>query len=188
MFYKMNIRELLLNIAKGDSEAFKKFYDIFYPRLWRYACYFEMDDALRNDILSDVFMNLWINRAKLPNVNNVESYSYVCIRNQMLKYRTGITMRKNVSISLAENRIDSEQERADRKMEKEDVIRAVQRAIASLPERCRLIYVLIKEEKHSYREVAEMLSISEKTVQAQMIIAVKKLGEEIRSVYNKGDL
>ena len=184
----MNIQELLLSIARGDSIAFKNFYNIFYPRFWRYTGYFEINDELRNDILSDVFMNLWINRNRLPNIGNIESYTFICIRNQILKYKSNLMIRKNIPIYMADSWIASEQDRADRKMEMEDLTAAVQQAIASLPERCRLIYILIKEEKHSYKEVAEMLSISEKTVQAQMIIAVKKLGEEIRREYRKGDL
>ncbi|NJK98274.1 MAG: sigma-70 family RNA polymerase sigma factor [Bacteroidales bacterium] len=57
---------------------------------------------------------------------------------------------------------------------------AIENAINDLPERCRLVFLLAKEESLKYREIAEILSISEKTVNAQIVTAIKKLGNSLR--------
>lgn len=57
----------------------------------------------------------------------------------------------------------------------EELESLVEKAFARLPERCRMIYYLVREEGKSYRETAEMLGISERTVNSQMTIAKRKL-------------
>ena len=58
--------------------------------------------------------------------------------------------------------------------------RRIQQAIQLLPTRCRLIFKLIKEDGLTYRETAELLELSVKTVENQMTIAFKKIGESVR--------
>ena len=59
----------------------------------------------------------------------------------------------------------------------EEMIQQIRRAINELPNRCRLIFKLVKEDGLRYREVAELLQISVKTVEAQMAIAIRRLGK-----------
>ena len=59
------------------------------------------------------------------------------------------------------------------------MIRKIQEAVQSLPPRCKLIFKLVKEEELKYREVAELLNLSVKTVENQMTIALKKIGSAI---------
>jgi len=62
----------------------------------------------------------------------------------------------------------------------EELINVIQEAIEQLPERCKLIFLMAKEENLKYKEIAEILSISENTVNAQIVIALKKLSEKIK--------
>ena len=61
----------------------------------------------------------------------------------------------------------------------------ISRVIASLPERCRLIYLLVKEDGLKYKDVAELLDISIKTVDSQMAIALKRLREHVGHFLNQ---
>jgi len=57
----------------------------------------------------------------------------------------------------------------------------IELTVNNLPDRCRLIFIMVREEGKKYKDVAEILSISEKTVQAQMVIAVKKIGAVVNN-------
>jgi RNA polymerase sigma factor (sigma-70 family) len=59
----------------------------------------------------------------------------------------------------------------------EEMMRQIKKAINDLPPRCRLIFKLIKEDGLKYREVAELLQLSVKTVEAQMAIALRRLAK-----------
>lgn len=174
---------ILLRIAKNDPLAFKVFYNAYYYTLYRYTYYFETNRELRNDIISDVFMSVWVARENLPNIKNINNYLFISVRNQVLKYKRDKIAHLSVSIDSYENLTEDNLDNAQVDLEKKELSQTVEMAVNSLPERCKLIYLLVKEEGMQYSEVAEMLSISKKTVQAQMIIAVKKLGQAIRNVY-----
>ena len=60
-----------------------------------------------------------------------------------------------------------------------EAIKQIQEAIQELPPRCRLIFKLVKEEGLKYKEVAELLQLSVKTVENQMSLAFKKIGSAI---------
>jgi len=62
----------------------------------------------------------------------------------------------------------------------EELRHEIEKSIKELPERCRLIFLMAKEEGLKYREIAEILSISEKTVNAQMVTAIKRIGETLK--------
>ena len=64
-----------------------------------------------------------------------------------------------------------EQEILDNELKK-----IIELAINSLPEKCRLIFFMVREENMTYKEVAQILSISDRTVHAQMCIAIRKIG------------
>jgi RNA polymerase sigma-70 factor (ECF subfamily) len=84
------------------------------------------------------------------------------------KNRTGITI-TDVSIEFKSIYHDPEQ-----KMISAETIKQIQEAIQDLPPRCRLIFKLVKEEGLKYKEVAELLQLSVKTVENQMSVAFKK--------------
>jgi RNA polymerase sigma-70 factor (ECF subfamily) len=60
-----------------------------------------------------------------------------------------------------------------------EMFKRICQAIQELPPRCQLIFKLVKEDNLRYKEVAELLHLSVKTVEAQMTIALKKLGNSV---------
>ena len=110
----------------------------------------------------------------------MENYLFICVRNQILKYKKDQISLLSVSIDEKETLSIENPNDFLKDLERKELSHTLEMAINTLPERCRLIFVLIKEEGFKYREVAHALSISEKTVQAQMVIALKKIGEILR--------
>ena len=72
---EQEVRRYLRQMKEEDSErAFHSFYNLCYDRLFRIACYFVKHEEWAQEIVLDVFMKLWEQRARLPEVNNIEDY------------------------------------------------------------------------------------------------------------------
>jgi len=171
---------LLSQIAEGDNNAFRMFYDYYYPKIYKYASYFvKMKDA-REEIVSDVFFNFWQNRKKISGIENLDGYLYIITRNKAFAYIKENTSSSDISAieQVPQDKI-SHHETPEHIVVDEELSTAIKNAIDELPERCRLIFLMAREEGLKYKEIAGILSISEKTVNAQMVLAIKKLSKSL---------
>lgn len=84
---EQEVRRYLRQMKEEDSErAFHSFYNLCYDRLFRIACYFVKYEEWAQEIVLDVFMKLWEQRARLPEVNNIEDYCFILTKNASLNY------------------------------------------------------------------------------------------------------
>lgn len=171
---------LFERIANNDPLAFKVFYNYFYSKLYRYCTFFTNDQDVIKELISDVFVSVWQNRRKITAIKNIENYLFIAVRNQSYKYLKENNQYQVISIEDIEEGMFVDSMNPERQIMKEELRQEIELAINSLPQRCKLIFSLIRHEKKSTKEVAELLNISEKTVYAQMCIAVKKLGMLIK--------
>jgi len=132
------------------------------------------EKEMAEEIVSDVFVDIWLKRNALQHVMKPEVYMMVCIKNRALNQG-----KKNTYMQLVP--IDEETEtitdgyQPDEEMERKELFMQLDRAVASLPQQCRLIFKLTKEEGMKCAEVAEILNISVRTVHAQVYRAMTKL-------------
>lgn len=173
------VRRLLRQMKEWDSQtAFRRFYDLTYDRLFRIAYYYVKREEWSQEIVLDVFLKLWEQRNTLPEVRSVEDYCFVLIKNASLNYLEK-EMRRHTSTDYglpepSENSYSPEDEFIS-----EELFARYVKALDRLPERCREIFIRIREEKQSYAQVADELGISTKTVDAQLQKAVGRLKEMI---------
>lgn len=173
-----NIHSLLKRIASDDETAFRQFYNHYYLQVYRFASYF-VDPALWvEEIVSDVFCIIWQNRKKLSLIVSFEKYLYTITKNRAFYYLRKENKAAFTELdTLAETLSDSENPEY-LTIDKELSV-SLKEAIDELPERCRLIFLMAREEGLKYKEIAEILSISEKTVNAQMVLAIRKLSKRL---------
>lgn len=173
------IKELLIRISKGDTNSFRRFYDSFFQKVWHIARCFTKSEAVCEEIVSDVFITVWFNKEKLPEIQNIEAYLYIVTRNKAFNYYDKAERIPTVSYdSPVESGFDSgnpEDILISAEMEE-----AFQKSIMLLPEQCRIIFQLSRDEKLTHRQIAEILSIAENTVHAQMVTALKKLYDSLK--------
>ena len=157
------VRKLLRQMKELDSQtAFRDFYNMTYDRLFRIAYYYVKQEEWSQEIVLDIFLKLWKQRDTLLDVKNIES-KYATIHSDSLPEP------QEQSYSPEESLIS------------EELFAIYVKALDRLPERCREIFIRIREEKQSYAQVAEELDISIKTVDAQLQKAVTRLKEMISS-------
>ncbi|HTL10608.1 MAG TPA: sigma-70 family RNA polymerase sigma factor [Chitinophagaceae bacterium] len=173
-----NIPELQKKIALyDDMKAYRELCDLFYHRLHRTAVTFIKSREPAEEIVSDVFIKVWQMRARLLEIENLQVYLYTVTKNLCLKYITW--QYKNPVTSLDDMHLETS---IDFNTPEEicissEIVKKIRVALDELPPKCRLILQLVKEDGLRYKEVAEILHLSELTVRNQIVIAVKKLGK-----------
>ena len=171
------IEQLVERIAvDNDKKAYEQLFHQFYDKLLRFACSLLKQEEVAEETVSDVFVNIWRNRANLHTIGNLQTYLYVSTRNLCMRYLG--RMQKNNALSL--NTINSEflsssYQTPEEKLLSAEMVLKIETAIEKLPPQCRLIFALIKENGLRYKEVAHILNLSVKTVEAQMAIATKRI-------------
>ena len=168
------IRRLVQAMAADDGEAFKQFFDRCYPRFYRLAFYYVKSDMLSEELVSDVFMKLWNNRKHLPEIDRLDYYFLQSVKNQALTYLKRESRFFSAEEGAAKsNRIEYNQ--PENLLIARELAEKIEEAISQLPDKCEMIFRLVREEHMPYKEVAELLDLSPKTVENQMNIALRKL-------------
>ena len=127
------------------------------------------------EIVSDVFAKCWINRKSLIDVKNPETYLFVSVKNQSLNYLKKYSHIHVVQIEDTNELKFSRSFNPQEELEKKELMSKLEQTIEALPQQCRIVFRLIKEDGIRYKEVAEILNISPRTVQTQLFRAMKKL-------------
>lgn len=176
---EQEVRRYLRQMKEEDSErAFHGFYDLCYDRLFRIACYYVKHEEWAQEIVLDVFMRLWEQRTRLPEVNNIEDYCFILTKNAALNYLEKENRRTTRSaVPLPET--NDETESPEEILISEELFARYVKALDRLPERCREVFIRVREEKQSYLQVAEAMGISVNTVDAQLQKAVSRLKEAL---------
>lgn len=181
MLSPSEIRELQRRLAVYDDEsAYKELFLVYYKPLQQFAFSFTKSQELAEEIVSDVFLKIWEKRADLEAIGNLKVYLYVSIKNTALKYL--LKQKRQVAISLDELDIELESFHwtPEELVLTAEMMKKIEEAINDLPPRCKIIFKLIKEDQLRYKEVAEILNVSVKTIDSQLAIALKKISKAIQ--------
>jgi RNA polymerase sigma-70 factor (family 1) len=172
------IKRLLSAIAlNGDQAAYKELFILLHSRLKQFAYSILKSNEEAEELVSDIFIRIWEKRDQLTAIETPLLYFYTTVKNLALNRLS--KQKKQVSQSSEEwlVQLHSIYFDPEQLMMTEEMIRKIRKAINELPPRCRIIFKLIKEDGLKYRETAELLQLSVKTVEAQMAIALRRLGK-----------
>ncbi len=171
-------RELLRRIAEGDENALRDFYNIYVSDVFRFTRYFISQVDICEEIVSDVFISLWMSREKLSSIGNIEAYLFTLSKNKSYNYLDKVSRAPSFTSELPLN-LSHHHENPEDFIITEELESAIKSSIEELPERCKLVFILSREKGLSYKDIAQILSISEKTVNAQIVLALRKLHQAL---------
>ena len=175
-----SIKYLQTRIACADDQAaYKELFTSLYSSLFLFAKSLVKSKEAAEEVVSDVFIHIWEKRRGLEKIENLRVYLYVSTRNASLNYinrhkRTATNPIEEFQAEFTSIYFDPEQ-----LMITADMLALIKRSIDQLPPKCKIIFKLVKEDGLKYREVAEILNISIKTVENQLAIALQKIGNAI---------
>lgn len=170
-----HIKKLQLAISQGDQQAFASLFRLLYPGLLNFALQYVHVKETAEEITNDIFVKLWNRKEHLPEIDNLSTYLFVSVKNHSLNYlkqysHLHVVVENNEGETSLVNRDDPEQQ-----LEWKEISFRLNMAIEKLPDQCRTVFKLIKEDGFRYKEVAEILGISPRTVETQLFRAIKKL-------------
>nr|WP_068888778.1 RNA polymerase sigma-70 factor [Pedobacter panaciterrae] len=167
-------QDLLLIFQSGDRAAYKEIFDRYDKLLFLYA-YRKLqntDDA--QDVVQEVFINLWNNREHLKINTSLSNYLYGAVRNRALNVFRDKSIDDKCIASL-QLLIDTETATTDYLIRSKDITLLIEKEISLLPPKMREVFELRRNAYLSNREIAEYLHISEHTVATHIKKALKVL-------------
>ena len=167
-------KELLELIAKNDEFAFAKLFNHYKDRIFSIALKLTKSNVIAEEIVQDVFLNIWLRRAKLFEIQNFSAYLFIVTRNNVYKVLKGIAKDYKVVLLSDENQLSSSLDTSDILIEKEYKL-LLQCAIDRLPNQQKKVYRLIRDKGLKREEVALQLNIQPETVKFHMAQAIKNI-------------
>jgi RNA polymerase sigma-70 factor (ECF subfamily) len=181
-------KALLLQVAKGDERAFHVLFDTYRDRLYFYVLQIQDSKEIAEDIVQDTFLRIWLRRDQLPAIEHFNAYIFRMAQNAVM---TGLR-RKALETTILQEKMAPVTTEAgvDDQLHFKLVKDVIQKAVSTLPEQQKKVYLLRREEGRRIREIAQALNISEITVKRHLNRAQKALRQaiEINFPYESGIL
>ncbi len=174
--------ELFIKLKDGDEQAFKVLFQKYYSSLCHFARQFLGDKELAEETVQDMFVKIWEKRASLNVETSFKNYLFRSVRNHCLNQIQHEKIKQQYATKILETahqEIDQDQYYLE-----VDLLQRIEKSIDSLPPKRQEIFRLSREQGLKYKEIADTLKISVKTVEAQMGLALKYLRDELKD-YDK---
>jgi len=169
---------LLKEINNGSKNAFKYLYTAYYNELCIFANSYTKDADTAEDLVQNVMVSLWEKKKNISITTSIKSYLYRCVYNQFINHYRKVKKEFSLQEELRANiLIDFADEDESLTNKKIDLINT---EIEKLPTKCKEVFIMSKRQGMKYKEIAEELNISIKTVEAHICKALKKITLKIQ--------
>ncbi len=178
----MNLPEMILlqRIRRGDLKAFESLFRNYYAKLCGYAFRYIKDMDQAEEIVQDLFLKIWENRKKLAITSSIRSYLYRSVHNNCLLYLEHKAVEKKYENHIRYTTGQESGLDASERVNTDELEEIIDKTLNALPEKTRMIFNLSRFEGLKYREIAERMAVSIKTVEANMARALKLFRENLK--------
>ncbi len=177
----------LEKVKEGDTESFREFYTLFYPKLKAFACRF-VDESTSHDLVQEVFAAFFEKRSTIQ-INHIQSYLYKWTQNRCLNYlRDRMTAKEYESrLVIAEARMAVLEKIMDtnevlKRVFNNDLREVINASIAKLPPKCAQVFRYCYWDELKHKEIAEIMGISHRTVEAHIRQAITFLRKDLKDI------
>lgn len=174
--------DLLRGLSLGNEKSFDSIFKLYYKDLLLYAGAYICERQVCEDIVQSLFMQLWYDRAKLAIGTSLKSYLLMSVRNRCIDYMRHQYVQRDYFDYIVENSVlcDSDTENYVLYSELHSHIKE---AINKLPKSQKEVFVLSRIKGIKYKEIAQRLNISERTVEVRISEALKCLRILLRDFF-----
>lgn len=173
---------LLDRVRQDDRHAFNELFSRYYTRLCVLADTFVKNKEDAEEVVLDVFFTIWKLRKSLI-INNMQAYLYTSV-----KYASMACVRKRrLQLRITEDVINTSDKATEDAYAIKELIEHIDQAVDQLPMRCKQVFIMNRFHGMRYKEIAEALGISEKTVEHHLARGVQYVRNFIREYYNGPD-
>lgn len=182
-YSSLDDQELLHRLKAGEENAFTEIYNRYWKSLFAVAFHKLRNHTQAEEIVQDIFMNIWKRREVLEITSTLSAYLAVCVkykvinvlakRNQQLQY-----------VQFATNYFTAADSSTEQWIQFEELKEQLAKETAQLPEKCRLVFQLSREKGLSQKQIAHQLGISEKTVESHLSKALRTLRSSLGQLFS----
>jgi RNA polymerase sigma-70 factor (ECF subfamily) len=169
--------QLIEKIVRGDSASFQRLFSLYCQPLINFARRYVKDIHIAENIVQDVFVQIWQNRIQLDPSLNIKIYLYTAVKNRAYKHFRRLDVQRRASESL--NFVWPAVKTPEDEMYQKEIITAINIAIEKLPKKTRIVFSMNRFDDLTYKEIARILNISIKTVETHMGRALKYLRDHL---------
>jgi RNA polymerase sigma-70 factor (family 1) len=174
------IKELQRRIAMYEDElAYKQLFLQLFSSLTHFSAAITHSKETSEELVSDVFIQLWNNRRGIQEIEDLQLYLFVAVKNNSIQKFGQASKNRPLSLDEVSVEMDSLYQNPEEMVVSAESLQSIEKAINNLPPRARLIFKLAKEDRMKYKQIATLLNISVKTIDHQLSIALKKLTEAV---------
>ncbi len=173
-----------------SDKIFEEIYLQYYSRMKRFAREYVITEEDAENVLQDVFLDFWEKRELLSTFSNLIAFLFTSIKNRCINLLRRRLLEQEASARMQEEylrtlqiNLESLQSVDEQVFQEKDLETIINRAIDSLPPKCKEIFIKSKIEGKKQKEIARELNISIDAVETQMGIAYKKLREQLKGIY-----
>jgi RNA polymerase sigma-70 factor (ECF subfamily) len=167
IFKNLSDKQSIRKIRLGDIQAFEEIFRKYYAVLCQWAYRYLKDKDSSEEVVQDLFYHIWRDRSTLTIHTSAKSYLYKAVSNNCNMILKKQIRRTEIETELARNAKQDQSQPADL-LETNELREVVEKTLGELPERPATIFRMSRYEGKKYREIAEELSISVKTVESNM--------------------
>ncbi|MEO9209952.1 MAG: RNA polymerase sigma-70 factor [Ginsengibacter sp.] len=175
-------KNLLQQVSEGNEQAFRQLFDTYKNKIYFYILKITESEDVAEDVVQNIFLKLWINRANLIQIQNLNAYLYRMSHNYAIN---GLKRMARETLALAEiNKQEAKSyNSADENVIHKDVQQLLNKAIEQLPTQQKLVFKMSWNEGLKQEEIAQRLNISILTVKKHKGEALRKIRENIHKSY-----
>lgn len=165
-------QELITLLKNDDRDAFAAVYKRYWTVMYMHAMKMMRDEDEARDIVQEVFTALWIKRQSISPDANLAGFLFVSTKNKVLD----LVARKRVRLDYLDSLAafaEAHNNQASERIEEKEIMEQLHREIALLPPKMKQVFEMRIHQHYTYKEIADQLDISDKTVKKQISNAIK---------------
>jgi len=178
--YKNDTAGLITAVQSGDKDSFASIYRLFFASLCDFTYYLTKDEEVAKELVQDTFLSIWEQRKDWSPQGTIRSYLFRAAKNRSLDYLKHQKIVRKWEKTTQEQAIPYSQNEDDH-LSQAELITAIDNQIDRLPQKCKIIFIMSRQQGLTYREIAEIQGVSIKTVETQVGRALKKLRESLHN-------
>lgn len=170
--------ELVDLLKEGNNAAFIEVFDRYYVLLFSFACRRLDDKEIAKDLIHDAFADIWEKRETVNIPGELGAFLFTVIKNRILDHYKHSKVSQKY-IDHFQHYIDNNQDSTDHLVRHNDLLALIEKEIAALPEKMRIVFELSRKNTMNRKEISEHLGLPENTVKTNMHRALKILRSKL---------
>ncbi|NDV57223.1 RNA polymerase sigma-70 factor [Bacteroides sp. 519] len=175
----LNDISVLKKIKEGNINAYEHVFKLYYSGLMIYAFGIIGRKDIAEEIVQDVFYKIWKERENIQILHSIKSYLYGAVRNQSLQYCEHQEVKERYKQKVLLANVEAHEDNPEEQFLIKELEEIINKTLKQLPPRRQQIFKLHRFEGKKYKEIADELSLSVKTIEAEMTKTYQALRKEI---------